>query len=156
MTGSLVKGCESGCSIIRVTKFGIFLEGLRKTWQTLRQNSWCTSWDWHWNLQNMKHTCWHTQLQHQFPVCGNWHLFLIFILQRPSECVIQCTLHAEFIHYKLRKIEYLNENCRWGDMYILYKHMNDIVDSNTSEVLHTLWRSEWAVALSALAPWLKS
>jgi hypothetical protein len=34
--------------------------------------------------------------------------------------------------------------------------MNDISDSNTSEVLHTLWRSEWAVALPALAPWLKA
>jgi hypothetical protein len=41
-------------------------------------------------------------------------------------------------------------------MYILYKHMNDIPDSNTSEVLHTLWRSGWAVALPALVPWLKA
>jgi hypothetical protein len=41
-------------------------------------------------------------------------------------------------------------------MYILYKHMNDISDSNTSEVLHTLWRSERAVALPALAPCLKA
>lgn len=39
-------------------------------------------------------------------------------------------------------------------MYILYKHMNDITDSNTSGVLHTLWRSERAVALPALTPWL--
>jgi hypothetical protein len=38
----------------------------------------------------------------------------------------------------------------------VYKHMNDISDSNTSEVLHTLWRSERAVALPALAPWLKA
>jgi len=34
--------------------------------------------------------------------------------------------------------------------------MNDISDSNTSEVLRTLWRSERAVALPAFAPWLKA
>lgn len=34
--------------------------------------------------------------------------------------------------------------------------MNDNSYSNASEVLHMLWRSERAVALPALAPWLKA
>jgi len=48
----------------------------------------------------------------------SWKMTLVSHFYSPdtfrlSRCVIRCTLHAELIHYKLRKIKYLNESCRW-------------------------------------------
>jgi hypothetical protein len=152
MTASLVKGCASGCSIIRATKFGIFLEGLRKTLQTLRQNSWCTSWDWDWNLQNMKHTCWHN-CDISFQSVETVTCFLFLFSREPptvSMChtlYFTCTTSLEKLNIWMKIVV---------DMYVLYTRMNDISDSNTSEVLHTLWRKARAVALPALAPWFKA
>ena len=51
-------------------------------------------------------------------VSNQWKLTLVSHFYSPEtlrlcRCVIHCTLHAELTHYKLRKIKYRNESCRW-------------------------------------------
>jgi hypothetical protein len=52
-------------------------------------------------------------------VSSPWKMTLVSHFYSPETLrlcrwvIILCTLHAELIHYKLRKIKYLNESCRW-------------------------------------------